>query len=219
MKARQTLRYCFSAFCFACIFLGLYAWYDENRVVESAQILAMNEEDVPVYLQNRQTKTAWIKINGTNINYPIVQGKDNEYYLNHNVDGKVATAGSIFLDYRNKWSDDFLIIYGHRMSGEQMFGEIVRYRDEGFWNSHRSGRMWMNGDEYELHILAFAVVSVVDASIYTLPKRADNVWIEMQDKALWLDEKADINGRKLVLLSTCDRDAKKWRNVLLAVLR
>ena len=77
----------------------------------------------------------------------------------------------------------------------------------------------MNGDEYELHILAFAVVSVADASIYTLPKRADNVWIEMQDKALWLDEKADINGRKLVLLSTCDRDAKKWRNVLLVMMQ
>ena len=131
-KVRRLLRLWFSASCFVCVLLGLYAWYDDMMIAKSVQTFAINEEEISMYLQDRRQDMAWIKIDDTSINYPIVQGKDNEYYLNHNIDGKVATAGSIFLDYRNKWSDDFLIIYGHRMSGEQMFGEIVRYRDEGF---------------------------------------------------------------------------------------
>ena len=77
----------------------------------------------------------------------------------------------------------------------------------------------MNNSESELYVLAFAVVSVTDASIYALPRKVDNVWMEMRRKALWVDEKVDVIGKKLVLLSTCDRDAKKWRNVLLVMMQ
>ena len=69
---------------------------------------------------------AWLKINNTEIDYPVVQTSDNTKYLTRNYRGDFATAGSIFVDYRNHgFKDDFTLVYGHRMDGKLMFGGIA----------------------------------------------------------------------------------------------
>ncbi len=75
--------------------------------------------------ENNDTK-GWIQVNNTNINYPIVQYKNNDYYLTHSFDKKYTDAGWIFLDYRNN-IDDFdknTIIYGHARLDKTMFGTL-----------------------------------------------------------------------------------------------
>ena len=62
---------------------------------------------------NNEDIVGSIKISGTNINEYIVQGDDNDYYLNHNLDKEEDIAGSVFLDYRNNFSDKKLLIFGH----------------------------------------------------------------------------------------------------------
>ena len=74
---------------------------------------------------NAQTK-GWIKVNGTNINYPFVQAKDNDYYLTHSFDKKYNKAGWVFLDYRNTLepNDKNTILYAHGRYDNTMFGSL-----------------------------------------------------------------------------------------------
>ncbi len=77
---------------------------------------------------------AWIQILGIGVDYPVVQGKDNEHYLHYTFDGKANKAGSIFLDYRNRsdFTDSKVILYGHNMKNGSMFSNLKKYQDAGF---------------------------------------------------------------------------------------
>ena len=67
----------------------------------------------------------WIKLNGTNINYPFVQASDNKYYLTHSLDKSYNSAGWLFLDYRNNSTDNRnTIIYAHGRNDKTMFGSL-----------------------------------------------------------------------------------------------
>src|SRR5699024_6284321 len=81
----------------------------------------------------------WITIDDTKIDYPIVQGKDNETYLNRNFFHEETRAGSIFMDYRNDVKSDEnknMIIYGHRMKDGTMFQQLTKYLDQTFVEEH-----------------------------------------------------------------------------------
>lgn len=81
----------------------------------------------------------WIVVEGTDINYPIVQSEDNEYYLERSFDGKYSGSGTIFLDYRN--SNDLSknqnsILYGHNMNTGAMFHDLSEFFNKKFFNEH-----------------------------------------------------------------------------------
>ena len=77
---------------------------------------------------------AWLKMDDVDINYPIMQGQDNEYYLYYGPDGEPNIDGSIFMDYRNKsFNDLHVLLYGHNMLDESMFGQLDEYISEGFY--------------------------------------------------------------------------------------
>jgi len=80
----------------------------------------------------------WLYLPGTGLNYPIVQGPDNEFYLTHLFDGSSNSAGAIFLDYENTpdLSDPVNFIYGHNMLGNYMFSEITNFVDPSFMAAH-----------------------------------------------------------------------------------
>ena len=72
---------------------------------------------------------AWIEIPGIGVDYPVVQGEDNEHYLHYMFDGKENIAGSIFLDFRNKadFTDRKVILYGRNMQDGSMFSHLEKY--------------------------------------------------------------------------------------------
>ena len=78
---------------------------------------------------------AWIQIPGTQINYPVVQGKDNDYYLHRDLNGQKSTAGTIFLDYADRadFSSLHNVLYGHHMKNGSMFKDISRYRNHSLY--------------------------------------------------------------------------------------
>ena len=78
------------------------------------------------YIKKNSNTIGWIKINNTNINYPIVQSEDNDFYLKHDFYKKKSETGWIFADYRNNFQtlDNNTIIYGHNLINDTMFGEI-----------------------------------------------------------------------------------------------
>ena len=83
---------------------------------------------------------AWIYIPGTDVDYPVLQGSDNAYYLNHDAYGEYSPDGSIFVDAGNNLDfEDFdTIIYGHNMSTGTMFKTLHNYEDDSFWESNRN---------------------------------------------------------------------------------
>lgn len=80
----------------------------------------------------------WVKIPNTVIDYPVLQGKDNEYYLKHSVNREIISDASIFMDYRNnaKIPDFNTILYGHNMRDGLMFACLSKYKQENFFKTH-----------------------------------------------------------------------------------
>lgn len=80
----------------------------------------------------------WILIPGTRISYPLVQGADDEYYLNHTWRGHRSAVGAIFVEAQNSadLSDFHTIVYGHRMNNGSMFHSLASYKDLSYWQAH-----------------------------------------------------------------------------------
>lgn len=80
----------------------------------------------------------WILIPGTAVSYPLVQGADNQYYLNHTWKKWTNVVGSIFLECSNSpdFSDFNTIIYGHRMNNGSMFASLKYYKQQSYWSAH-----------------------------------------------------------------------------------
>ncbi len=105
---------------------------EQEEVIEEINpywaYMSMNMIEVDFYdlKEVNSDTTGWIQVNGTNINYPFVQAKDNKYYLNHTFNKKYNSAGWVFLDYRNKsdLSDKNNIIYAHGRIDKTMFGTL-----------------------------------------------------------------------------------------------
>ncbi len=78
----------------------------------------------------------WIRVNGTEVDYPVVQGRDNEFYLHHNVRGNYNAGGAIYMDFRNdpRNFDLNTVIYGHQMRDGSMFTSINQFQNESFFH-------------------------------------------------------------------------------------
>ena len=80
----------------------------------------------------------WISIDGTSIDYPVVQTNDNIYYLSHSVYKEESSAGTIFMDSRNESSplDKNTVLYGHHMKNGMMFHDLASYKEAAFYKKH-----------------------------------------------------------------------------------
>lgn len=93
---------------------------------------------------------AWIYIPGTNINYAVLQGSDNSFYLHHNEYDQPSISGQIFFDYRNApdFSDKNTFIYGHYMYDGTRFADLTKYFDSTFYNAHRHVYVYTQTKKY-----------------------------------------------------------------------
>ena len=98
----------------------------------------------------------WIRIDGTVIDYPIVQTDNNATYLDTDFEGNKSVAGAIFLDFESEpdFSGRHNIIYGHHMKNGAMFKEIVKYKDEAFFKEHQNITVYTPEREYHLKPIA-----------------------------------------------------------------
>lgn len=98
----------------------------------------------------------WIEIKDTHISYPVVQGKDNEFYLTHNYKGGNAERGAIFLDSDYNWDikGNNLMIYGHYMVNNEMFTDLTKYVEEEYYKKHPIIRFTTENEDAEYDIIA-----------------------------------------------------------------
>lgn len=159
---------------------------------------------------------AWIRIDDTNIDHPVVQGKDNFEYLSKDINGNDYAGGSIFLDSKNKkdLSDMYIIIHGHHMSGGAMFGDLAKFNEEDFFESHAEGELLTPDSRYDLTITGVATVDAYDGSVYLADPETRP--LELLTRCHLRRETAFDEKDKLLVLSTCSGDMSNNRTVVFA---
>ena len=129
-------------------------------------------EDVVSFeeLQERNPDViGWLTVYGTNIDYPVLYSdQDNNYYLNHNAVKDPESSGSIFLDYRNHrdFSDFNNILHGHHMARHEMFGDLDKFADTDFFETHEFGNIFFGDRDHGLQIIAVILTDGYDGNIY-----------------------------------------------------
>ena len=104
----------------------------------------------------------WLWIENSAIDYPMVQGNDNTYYMDHLLDGTQNKSGTIFMDYRNdgNFEDQNTLIYGHHMKSGAMFAELVNYQKEGYYAQHPKMMLYTPQGDYEVEFFAGYTVPI-----------------------------------------------------------
>lgn len=163
---------------------------------------------------------AWITIDGTNIDYPVVQGTDNYKYLNMNVSGEYSLSGSIFLDFRNSpdFSDSYSLIYGHHMDADVMFGEISDFTDQEYFNSHQTGNLYLPGNAYEIDIFSCVQANAYDELIFSpgnLSTEQFSMFFDhIKELSVQFRETGITYADHLIALSTCSDAASDDRIII-----
>lgn len=183
---------------------------DEKYKSESLINVDFNE------LKNRNSDTvAWLKVNGTNIDYPVVQTSDNDYYLKHSFDKSLNEAGWVFADFRNNLVDDKnLIIYGHARLNETMFGSLKNVF-KSFWYSNQDNYVIkMSTPTMNYNWLVFSTYTIPAEDYYITTHFDDNLsfyeFIKILKARSVFDYNVELNENDRILtLSTCYTDNRR----------
>ena len=119
------------------------------------------------YVERTSDFMGWLKIDGTQIDEPLMKSVDNNYYLNHDIDGKLSSAGSLYMDFRHigQFKDNHMAIYGHYMTDGSMFHDLHKYKDLDFLKAHN---MIEVQGLYEAYMYEIFSVHIVSADSYFL---------------------------------------------------
>ena len=128
----------------------------QNRETERMlQVKQLQEQNADI--------VGWLEIENTSINYPVLQGKDNSYYMTHNYKKEKSKNGSIFLDANYNWNipSNNLLIYGHNLGNGMMFQELLKYEKESFYQKHPIIRFTTAEEDVE-----YEIISVFKSRVY-----------------------------------------------------
>ena len=165
----------------------------------------------------------WILVEGTQINYPIVQGENNYYYLNHSFDKSKNSAGWIFADYKNKFdnTDKNIVIYGHNMRDGSMFGSMLNILDAKWYENEENTNITLYTENEKCIYKVFSIYKIENEDYYIKTEfKNDNEFEEFVKnlkKRSIKDFNVDISKDDNILtLSTCANN-NKYRIVLHSV--
>ena len=215
---------------------------DENQVEETNKITEEIEETTQENIQETNNQNSeriikvqklqeenpdivgWLEIEGTSINYPVLQGTDNEYYMTHNYKKQKSKNGSIFLTKDYDWSipSSNLLIYGHNLNNGTMFQELLKYAKEEFYKEHPIIRFTTNKEDAE-----YEIISVFKSRVYYKTEKnvfryyffvnanseaEYNEFVQNAKKASIYDiDKTAKFGDQLITLSTCSYHVEDGR--------
>jgi len=163
---------------------------------------------------------AWIYCEDTVINYPILQGDDNQYYVNHSVNGTRNASGALFMDFRN--TEDFhdlnSVIYGHNMNDGSMFGILTQYKKQAFYE--KNPVIWLLTPEcaYRVDPVAGFVARSDDRDTFcfydTQEEMRRNLARQMEKSVIETPITDPSGVKQLITLSTCSYEHPTARFVL-----
>ena len=163
-------------------------WYienEQNKVLQEniSSAIEIKEPETEIDLDNieiqykvdferlkgiNQDVVAWLKVNGTDIEYTVVKAKNNSYYLNHNFEKKYNNAGWPFADYHNKFdgTDKNIIVYGHNRRDSSMFGTLKNILTDEWLNNEENRNIILITENEEIHYEVFSVYKIEAEDYY-----------------------------------------------------
>ncbi|MEE1227981.1 MAG: class B sortase [Lachnospiraceae bacterium] len=223
-----------------CVFFSLYSVYDSRQIYHQAEEShyqvakgkkkVSRERLLAQYYHMNPDVFGWIQLKDTKINYPLVQGIDNERYVYTNARGQYSLAGALFLDCRNQrnLSDFNNIIFGHHMAENLMLGGLDEFMDDRYFESHSRGNLTLiqgvdsqgklRTKKYGLKVMAIVLTDAYDMDVYRpgLMDTRERIRYLRNLKAKAVHDRKVPTGSSdhLMLLSTCSRDMTNGRYIL-----
>ena len=214
--------------------IHIFEWLKENH--ESKKILDDLKETVyldekiesvekySIDFQSLKQKNpdtiAWLKVNGTNIEYPVVQTTNNDFYMTHSFDKKKNSAGWVFMDYRNKidGKDKNTVIYAHNRKDGSLFGTLKNILTEEWQNNEENYKISFITEKEKIEYKVFSVYKIEVEDYYINTEfKTEKEFQNFIDK-IKLRSKKIFDGNvttddQILTLSTC-ADNNKYRIVL-----
>ncbi|TDW25283.1 sortase B [Breznakia blatticola] len=216
--------------CILMIAYGTYAMWDNNKTTIAASTkqykIYKPRTDSHVSFDELIAKNndvfAWLSIDGTAIDYPVVQGNNNSKYMKTNPLGEPSPSGAIFLDARNSkdFQDFNSIIYGHHMNKNAMFGQLHTFTQQEVFQKNATGSLFYKDTTYALDVVGILKADAYDMDVYQPAIKQDYKKAQyvdyLQSKAVhWRDTAIQTDDR-ILLLSTCSNDTTNGRYILVA---
>lgn len=169
-----------------------------------------------------QDVVGWIYIPDTQVNYPIVQGKDNDRYLYRLIDGSSNSAGSIFLDADNlpDFSEKNSSIYGHNMKNGTMFADVTGYKSQEFYDAHPIALLVTPEKNYVVHLFSGYVTDAwADAWDTNFSPEQYQKWLDKRiQKSCFCAKTVPTTEDRVLTFSTCTYETQDGRFVVHGIL-
>lgn len=200
------------------------SWIPEPAAEEDANMAYLEKIDLDALREENEEVVGWIHIPGTRINYPIMQGQDNQYYLKHTWNNYPNGAGSIFLEHQNSadLTDFNTVIYGHNMADGSMFAALHSYAYS--WFAEKNPYVYVKTDAGVWRYEVFASYNAsTEGTTYGLSFNEEQTRQDFLDAALAQSQIRtkvipEITDR-ILTLSTCTGGGYDSRRVVLARLK
>ena len=216
--------------CLIIIGVKKYNYYKSNKTYDSIREIKNNdivsdEENNKFNDMYEELKSInhdykfWITLEDTKIDYPVVQGEDNNFYLSNDFYKENSISGTIFLDYKNNLEDKNLILYGHNMRDGSMFAAINKFKEKDFFDS---GKIKIVTEDEERIYEVFSVF-VEDANNINLQSKFNSeedyiAYINELKKKSYYKKEIDSDFSNIITLYTCSYEFENARTIVCAVL-
>lgn len=204
----------------------------ENTFEDLIEIVEENIEnqeerkiDINKLYEENKDIVGWLKIDSTTINYPIMQNiNDPNYYLHRDFYKNYSSYGTPYMAKQCNLNSDNIVIYGHHMKNNKMFGELEKYKSKDFYNNHKIITFTTLEKEYSYEIFAVFKTTVYTKNTFRYyeninfeNKKMYNDFINIcKDKSLYQTDIEIKDKEKLITLSTCEYSNKNSRLVIVA---
>ena len=166
---------------------------------------------------------AWLTVDNTTIDYPVMQGKNNDEYINKDPFGNFSLSGSIFLDSRNSadFSDPYSMVYGHHMEYGAMFGSLDEFYKKDYFDAHRSGTLiTMSGKNYSITFFAACKAMATEKTVFDPPESSTEKLLDyLKQHAAIYEPQSVADSAPILALSTCQSAENIERMVVFGVLK
>lgn len=160
----------------------------------------------------------WISSEGTEVDYPVVQGEDNYFYLNHLFTGEKNKVGTIFMDYRNHddFSDKNTILYGHNMKDGSMFASLSLYKEQEFYDTHSSMVIHAKNGSYRIDLFAGLIIDGDESIRIYFKDNEDfiNYFDSLSKGSTFESNTVITDDDQIITLATCSYEFNNARYVL-----
>lgn len=213
--------------------VAAYSLWDQQRVLSGTDMSGYKPGIGFGNLMKKNSDVcAWLTVDGTKIDYPIVQGKDNFEYLEKDALGGFSASGSLFLDSEcsKNFDEPYEVVFGHHMDKDKMFGDLDKFLNEKFFKAHEKATLYLPNQTLKLEVDAVIQADAYDGTIFSTPANAERrqeVEARLRKDAKFLREESlgkgspstDGSGAtgedQIIALSTCADNGANARTIVM----